>query len=90
MSPFAAKLVLEMILRARNVLRVDAQFRFHLITADEDDNKFVDCAIVANAEYIVSNDNHFNALNTISFPHVEVRKLEEFQKELKKSSMTIK
>ena len=42
MSPLAAKLAVEMILRAQNVLRVDAHFRFHLITADEDDNKFVD------------------------------------------------
>lgn len=82
MSPLAAKLAIEMILRAKNVLRVDARFRFHLITVDEDDNKFVDCAIVANAEYIVSDDKHFAVLNTISFPHVEVRKLLEFQKEL--------
>lgn len=82
MSPLAAKLAVEMILRAKNVLRVDAQFRFHLITADEDDNKFVDCAIVANAEYIVSDDRHFDVLSTIPFPRVEVKKLIEFQKEL--------
>ena len=83
MSPFAAKLAVEMILRAQNVLRVDAHFRFHLITADEDDNKFVDCAIVANAEYIVSDDRHFDVLSTVPFPRVEVKKLVEFQKELK-------
>ena len=83
MSPLAAKLAVEMILRAQNVLRVDAHFRFHLITADEDDNKFVDCAIVANAEYIVSDDRHFDVLSTVPFPHVEVKKLVEFQKELK-------
>lgn len=86
MSPLAAQLAIEMILRATNVLRVDAQFRFHLITADKDDNKFVDCAIVANAEYIVSNDKHFNELASIPFPHVEVRKLEEFQCELNNSN----
>ena len=74
------------ILRATNVLRVDAQFRFHLITADKDDNKFVDCAIVANAEYIVTNDKHFNEWASIPFPHVEVRTLEEFQSELNKSN----
>lgn len=83
MSPLAAKLAVEMILRAQNVLRVDAHFRFHLITADEDDNKFVDCAIVANAEYIVSDDRHFDVLSTVLFPRVEVKKLVEFQKELK-------
>lgn len=83
MSPVAAKLTIEMILRARNVLRVDAQYRFHLITVDVDDNKFVDCAIVANADYIVSDDRHFKVLESISFPKVEVLKLEDFQKELK-------
>ncbi len=81
-SPVAAQLAIEMILRATNVLRVDAQFKFHLITADEDDNKFVDCAVVANADYIVSNDKHFNVLESIPFPRVEVMKLSEFQEEL--------
>ena len=54
MSPSVAKLAIEIILRANNVKRVDAHYRFGLITADEDDNKFVDCAIVSNANYIVS------------------------------------
>lgn len=78
MSPLAAKIVVETILRANNILRVDARFHFGLITADPDDNKFVDCAIVGNAEYIVSDDNHFNILASIPFPHVEVRKLQDF------------
>lgn len=82
MSPLAAKLAVEMILRANNVVRVDAQYRFRLIAIDEDDNKFVDCAIVANADFIVGNDKHFKVLSTIPFPHVEVIRLEEFQKEL--------
>ena len=37
-------------------------FRFHLIENDPDDNKFVDCAIVAGADYIVSEDAHFRVL----------------------------
>ena len=83
MSPLAAQLAVEMIMRANNVKRVDAQYRFGLITADEDDNKFVDCAIAGNAEYIVSNDKHFNVLKDIPFPHVEVKQLNEFSTELK-------
>jgi putative PIN family toxin of toxin-antitoxin system len=54
MSPVVAKLAVETILRANNTLRVDAQFRFQLIESDPDDNKFVDCAIAANADYIVT------------------------------------
>ena len=83
MSPLAARIAIEAILRANNVLKVDAQFRFGLITADVDDNKFVDCAIVANADYIVSEDRHFDILKTISFPKVEVKRLKDFVEELK-------
>jgi putative PIN family toxin of toxin-antitoxin system len=85
MSPSVAKLAIEIILRANNVKRVDAHYRFGLITADEDDNKFVDCAIVSNANYIVSDDKHFNILQTIPFPHVEVKRLIEFSAEIASS-----
>lgn len=82
MSPLAGKLVVDTILRANNVLRVDAQYRFHLIESDVDDNKFVDCAIVANAEFIVSDDSHFDVLRQIHFPKVLVKKVKEFYEEL--------
>jgi len=82
MSPSIAQLAIEIILRANNVKRIDAQYRFGLITEDADDNKFVDCAIVANADYIVSDDKHFNVLRSIPFPHVEVKKLSEFYEEM--------
>ena len=53
-------------------------FRFRLIEQDPDDNKFVDCAIIAGADYIVSEDSHFRVLNSISFPRVNVMNLETF------------
>ena len=31
-----------------------------LINADPDDNKFFDIAVAANADYLVTNDAHFN------------------------------
>jgi putative PIN family toxin of toxin-antitoxin system len=45
-----------------NVLRVSPTFRFHVITADADDNKFADCAIVAEADLIITEDRHFDVL----------------------------
>ena len=81
-SPVAARIAIETILRANNVLRVDAQFRFGLIEADVDDNKFVDCAIVANADYIVTEDSHFNVLKTIPFPKIEIIRIQDFSREL--------
>ena len=45
----------------------------NLIQSYSDDNKFVDCCITANAQYIVSNDRHFDILKHIEFPHVNVK-----------------
>lgn len=56
-------------------------FYFHLIEQDPDDNKFVDCAIIAGADYIVSEDSHFQVLKDIPFPSVEVIRLDRFLKE---------
>ena len=83
MSPTVARIAIEIILRANNVIRVDAQYRFNLITSDPDDNKFVDCAIVSNADYIVSDDRHFAVLRDIPFPQVHVKRLQEFYDSLK-------
>jgi putative PIN family toxin of toxin-antitoxin system len=59
---------------------ITTSFRFNLIQADPDDNKFVDCAIACNADFIITNDRHFNILETISFPKVEILTLQAFQK----------
>jgi len=87
-SPVVARLVVEAILRAPNTLRIEASFRFGLITEDPDDNKFVDCAIAANADFIVSEDKHFNVLKSIPFPHVEVIRLRKFLQELSENDIT--
>lgn len=58
-------------------------FNFGLITEDADDNKFVDCAIAANAQAIVSNDRHFQILKTIDFPRVSILTLVEFERKFK-------
>jgi uncharacterized protein len=45
-----------------NVVRTEPQFRFHAITSHPDDNKFADCAIAGNADFIITDDQHFAAL----------------------------
>lgn len=57
-------------------------YRFRLIENDPDDNKFVDCAIIAGADYIVSEDAHFRILKEIAFPKVNVIRLKQFLEEL--------
>ncbi len=81
-SERAAEAVVYIIMTRSNVLHIDPHFRFGLIEADPDDNKFVDCAIAAGAKYIVSQDHHFDILKTIAFPKVDVVTIEEFLMEI--------
>ena len=37
-------------------------YQFHVVTADPDDNKFTDCAITADADYVITDDGHFAPL----------------------------
>ena len=85
-SSVFSEMIVNIILNSENVVFVNPYYRFGLITADPDDNKFVDCAIVANADYIVSQDTHFDILKTISFPKVNVIRIEEFAKELERGT----
>lgn len=73
-----ARDIIEAIENAKNVEHITPTYRFNLISADPDDNKFVDCAITAGATFIVSNDKHFAELEKYSFPKVDVRTLTEF------------
>lgn len=77
-NPKIAGIVIYTILTRNNVERLDPHFHFHLIQQDEDDNKFVDCAVVSNAKCIVSEDRHFEILKTIDFPKVDILGIDEF------------
>ena len=77
-----ARYVVFTILERKNVSLITPYYNWKLITADPDDNKFVDCAIAANAKFIVTGDHHFNVLKDIPFPSVPVVNIDEFLKEL--------
>ena len=65
-------------LSQKNVEFVTPYYKLHLIHADEDDNKFVDCAFAAGASCIVSNDAHFKILNEVEFPRIFVLNIKDF------------
>ena len=77
-SLWFAETVVDTIVNNENTIRVAPTYFFELIKADPDDNKFVDCAICGNAEYIVSNDAHFRILNQIDFPRIKVLRIEDY------------
>ena len=76
----AAEYVIKTILNSKFTEMITPFYNFNLIEADKDDNKFVDCAIAANAKCIVTNDHHYDVLKTIPFPKVDVVRLVEFMK----------
>lgn len=80
--------IVNVLLKSNNVKFYDPHFHFALIIQDPDDNKFVDCAIVASADFLVSEDKHFNVLKDITFPKVNVITLDQFQENLVRGSQT--
>lgn len=59
-------------------------YRWNIITADPDDNKFFDAAVACNADYLVTNDNHFNIVKDIEFPKIQLCSAESFLELLKR------
>ncbi|MBQ1694392.1 MAG: putative toxin-antitoxin system toxin component, PIN family, partial [Bacteroidales bacterium] len=70
--------VIKALLDLPNTKIVQVYYHLHLITADPDDDKFVDCAFKSNAKYIVTQDHHYDVLNEIPFPYIEVVDIDEF------------
>lgn len=70
--------IIEMLLSASNVEKQDVFFKWQLIEIDKDDNKFVDCSIAGNADYIVTNDKHFGVLKSVEFPPITIINIDEF------------
>ncbi len=73
-----AENVVMLLLNQTNVEFLDPHFRMGIITADPDDNKFIDCAFAAGADYLVSEDSHFNVLRDLPFPQLNLVTLDEF------------
>ena len=81
-TPQIANNIVEAIANLTTTTMQNTYVHFELLPADSDDNKFVDCAVASDAEYIVTNDKHFNPLKSIPWPKVEIIKLTEFIKQI--------
>ena len=81
-SPMFANLALDVITNNPHTFFAVPFYHFHVIAADPDDDKFIDCAVVSNAKFIVTEDSHFNVLKNIGFPPVEIIGLDEIMKKL--------
>jgi putative PIN family toxin of toxin-antitoxin system len=81
-----AEYILEQIMLNKNTVPVIRYFEWNIIEKDADDNKFFDCAVATNADYLVTEDKHFNVLKNISFPSVTAIKAIKFQQVLDSKS----
>ena len=70
--------ICEMLLSLSNVKKQEVFYKWNLIEIDKDDNKFVDCAVAGSADYLVSNDKHFNCLKGVEFPKLNLVTIDEF------------
>jgi len=74
-----AKNFLDFLIILPNVEKLEVFFQLNIIQSDADDNKFVDCAFVGNAHYIVTDDKHFNILKKLDFPKIPVITAKNFK-----------
>ena len=80
MGKVASEQALEIILSQPNLERIEKYFFWQLIQKDPDDNKFVDCSVAANADYLVTDDKDFKLLKNIPFPKITLIGKDEFMK----------
>ncbi|MFD2932259.1 PIN domain-containing protein [Spirosoma flavum] len=82
-SPSVADNVIKLLLSLENCTLQSIYFEWGLMhndrtTARPDDNKYVDCALVANVDHLVSEDRHFSVLRDIEFPRLSAIRIDEF------------
>jgi putative PIN family toxin of toxin-antitoxin system len=83
MNPRVAEATTKAIVIASNTILISKWFSWNLIKNDQDDNKFVDAYIASAADYIVTEDAHFQILKTLPFPQIQVIRLQEFKELMK-------
>ncbi|WP_262248395.1 putative toxin-antitoxin system toxin component, PIN family [Parapedobacter soli] len=69
---------LDFLLLLPNVILSEPYYLWNLVESDGDDNKFVDCYISSQADYLISNDKHIHSIKTNEFPQIAVLKYDEF------------
>lgn len=74
---------LDYLLLLPNIKPIIPFFHWHLIENDVDDNKFVDCYLMSQSDYIISNDRHFRHLRPDDFPPVSTLTYEQFEAKFK-------
>ena len=75
----ASESVLGILDNLPNVKLITRYYRWLSIKADPDDDKFMDCAVAADAVCIITEDRHFKVLKKLKFPKVTTMTIQEFK-----------
>ncbi|MFN3488972.1 MAG: putative toxin-antitoxin system toxin component, PIN family [Emticicia sp.] len=75
----ASEAVLSLFDNLPNIQLITRYYRWFAIKADADDDKFVDCAVAANAICSITEDKHFKVLKQLDFPKVKAMSINEFE-----------
>ena len=79
LNPSISHKTISYLLSLNNVFLTTVYYHWNLLRTDKSDNKFVDCAVANNADFIITHDNHFNLLKEIHFPKVQILDIIDFQ-----------
>ena len=74
--------IVDFLMRSPDVEQVEIYFKWSIIAKDGDDNKFVDCALNGQANFLITDDKHFNVLKKIGFPPIQLLRTKDFLKEI--------
>jgi len=83
-APGIADLVLESFVESPDVIYQRIFYNWNAIITDPDDNKFFDAAVAGDADFLVTNDAHFNEAKKLKFPVVNIISADKFLEILKK------
>jgi len=84
-APGIDSVVMEIFVEAPNVRYQQVYYSWNAVKSDPDDNKFFDIAVAGNANYLVTNDAHFNILKQLPFPSVNIISADDFLDIISKS-----
>lgn len=82
----AAEYVMDMFKESPDVVFQHIYYNWNAIEKDPDDNKFFDVAVASAADYLITDDRHFDVAKHIRFPSVRIVSSEEFMRILDDSS----
>lgn len=81
-SKTVASNVITLINEAVNTVPVTIFYEWNVIRKDPDDNKYFDAAVSGDADYLVTNDKHFNEVKKLNFPSIQIITGEAFLRRL--------